>query len=107
MKQWKRVCPLDEIALGTTLAIELADEELLICRVGEDEVFAVENVCTHDDGALDDGPLDGAVIECPRHGARFDVRDGRVERLPASAPLTTFPARIGADHWIEVELEER
>jgi len=107
MKQWQRVCPLDEVAVGATLPTELADEELLICRVSEDEVYAVENLCTHDDSILHGGPLDGAVIECPRHGARFDVRDGKVERLPAAAPLTTYPARIAADRWIEVELEVR
>jgi 3-phenylpropionate/trans-cinnamate dioxygenase ferredoxin subunit len=54
-------------------------------------------VCTHDGGALDQGELDGTEIECPRHGARFDVRSGAATQLPAFEPVETHAVRIEGD----------
>ncbi len=101
MSDWTRVCRLTEIALGGSREAEIDGEELLLCRTGEDIVHAVQNVCTHDDGPLGEADLSGGVIECPRHGARFDVTTGAVLRMPAATPLRTYPARV-ADGWVEV-----
>jgi 3-phenylpropionate/trans-cinnamate dioxygenase ferredoxin component len=64
---------------------------------------AIEDVCTHDDGPVAEGELEGYEIECPRHGARFDIRDGRVLSFPAIRPIRSFPIRIEGDDII-VEL---
>jgi 3-phenylpropionate/trans-cinnamate dioxygenase ferredoxin subunit len=56
--------------------------------------YAVEDICTHDDGPLAEGELYGFEIECPRHGARFDIRDGRVLRMPAVIPIQWFPTQV-------------
>jgi 3-phenylpropionate/trans-cinnamate dioxygenase ferredoxin subunit len=102
---WVRALPLAELPVGETRLVELADEYVLVCRVGENELYAVEDVCSHDDGPLGEGELDGSIIECPRHGARFNVATGAVVRLPAASVLATFPVRI-SDGWIEVCLED-
>lgn len=99
---WTRVCRLDDIPVGTTRPARVDGESLLLCRTGESAVHAVEDSCTHDDGPLDQGELDGCEIECPRHGARFDVTTGAVVRMPAVTPLLTYPARV-ADGWVEIE----
>jgi len=65
---------------------------LVLARVGG-RVHAVEDRCTHDDGPLGNGALEGCELVCPRHGARFDVRDGKVLRMPAVAPLTAVAVR--------------
>ena len=101
---WTRVCPLAEIPVGATRPAEVAGESVLLCRVDAVSVHAIADVCTHDDGPLDQGELDGRVIECPRHGARFDVTTGAVLRMPAVTPLATFPARV-ADGWVEIDTE--
>ncbi len=75
---------------------------VLIVRT-EAGYHAVENRCSHATSALDAGRLEGGVIECPLHGARFDVRDGRCLGGPASRPLTTFDVRVRGDR-IEVAL---
>jgi len=103
--KWCKACRLTELPTGHTRPVELADEFILLCRVSDAEIYAIENVCSHDDGPLGEGSLTGKVVECPRHGARFDVTNGTVLRLPAATPLDTFPIRI-SDGWIEVALED-
>lgn len=101
---WRRTVRAREIEPGQIRMVTVDDDNLVICRVDDREVFAVEDKCSHDDGPLSQGSFSGAVLECPRHGARFDVRTGAALRMPAAAPIETFPARITDDGWIEVEL---
>ena len=57
------------------------------------QLYATEGRCTHGNGQLADGFLQGACIECPKHNGRFDVRDGSVRRPPPSIALKTYPVR--------------
>jgi 3-phenylpropionate/trans-cinnamate dioxygenase ferredoxin subunit len=59
--------------------------------------YAVDNLCTHDNGPLGEGTLWNGTIECPRHGARFDVQTGAVKALPAVKPVRTYPVRLDGD----------
>jgi 3-phenylpropionate/trans-cinnamate dioxygenase ferredoxin subunit len=65
---------------------------LAIARAGG-RLHAVEDRCSHDDGPLGEGTLDGCEVICPRHGARFDVRDGRVTRMPAARDILSVAVR--------------
>jgi 3-phenylpropionate/trans-cinnamate dioxygenase ferredoxin subunit len=58
------------------------------------EFYAIDDVCTHDGGPLGEGELDGEQIECPRHGARFDVRTGKAVTFPAVHPVGTWPVKV-------------
>jgi 3-phenylpropionate/trans-cinnamate dioxygenase ferredoxin component len=65
---------------------------LALARV-EGRVHAVEDRCSHDDGPLGEGRMEGCEVVCPRHGARFDVRDGRATRMPAVQGIRTVPVK--------------
>ncbi len=91
-----------EVPEGSVHTTDVDDREIAVCRANG-ELYAFENLCTHDDGPLDQGELDGFEIECPRHFARFDVRTGEVRRGPAFLPVETFPVRQNGDE-IEVDL---
>ncbi|MEJ2734927.1 MAG: non-heme iron oxygenase ferredoxin subunit [Anaerolineae bacterium] len=94
---------VSDIPPGRVRVVELEEEDVALCNV-DGEIYAVANVCTHDGGPLGDGYLLGDEIECPRHGARFDVRTGEVKTLPAIVPIPTFEVKIEGDEiWIEVE----
>ncbi len=94
---------LEELAVGESRAVEADLEEILVCRVSSDGIHAVSDRCTHDDGPLGDGPLDGKVVTCPRHGAQFDVTTGAVLKMPAPMGLETYRVRV-TDGWVEVEV---
>lgn len=98
-----RAAKVSEIPRGRVKIVEIGDEEVALCNV-QGEILAIANVCTHDNGPLATGFLLGDEIECPRHGARFGVRDGSVRALPAIAPLPTFKVRIeGDDVLVDVD----
>jgi len=74
----------------------------LLCNVDGD-IYAIEDVCTHDGGELDQGWLEGCRIMCPRHGAFFDVTTGAALTPPAVMPVATFKVRLeGNDIYVEV-----
>ena len=93
---WTTVAKTADVAPGTAHAVEIGDHRIAICNTG-DAFYAIDDVCSHDGGPLDQGRLDGIEIECPRHGARFDVTSGKVLCLPAVRPLKTYPTRVEGD----------
>ncbi|MBI3861562.1 MAG: non-heme iron oxygenase ferredoxin subunit [Planctomycetia bacterium] len=93
MAEFEKVATLDEIPTGGRLSLVFDDRAVLVFRIGE-ELYAVEDVCSHDGQPLTDGALEGTSIECPRHGARFDVRSGRPLCMPAVEPIATFEVRV-------------
>ncbi len=98
-----KVARVSEIAPGTTKVVYAGETELMLCNVGG-AIYAIEDVCTHDGGPLDQGELEGNCIVCPRHGATFDVRTGEVVTLPAVIPIGTFPVRVDGDENVYVDV---
>ena len=90
------VAKRDDIPPGSTKRVEAGGTALLICNV-DGAFYAIEDVCTHDGGPLDQGELQGCRIMCPRHGALFDVTTGAALTLPAVVPLETYPVRTEGD----------
>jgi len=76
-----------------------------VCNV-DGAFHVVDDTCTHDDGPLGEGKLDGCAIVCPRHGARFDVRDGRVLSMPAAYPIRAYETRV-TNGKVEIGLSQR
>ena len=100
---FERVAGLSEVPPGRARVFELGDTEIALCNI-EGRVYAVANLCTHDNGPLGEGFLLGDEIECPRHGARFDVKSGAVKALPAMIPIPTYQVKIeNGDILVEVE----
>ena len=83
----------NEMEDGDRLFIELEDKTIIL-MAADGEYYAVRDVCTHDDGPLGDGDLDGCQLICPRHGARFDIRTGEALTLPAVVDIPVFPVRV-------------
>ena len=92
----QRVATRNEIPPGSTNRVVAGGTALLICNV-DGEFYAIEDVCTHDGGPLDQGDLEGCRIMCPRHGAIFDVTTGAALTLPAVMPLETYAVRTEGD----------
>jgi 3-phenylpropionate/trans-cinnamate dioxygenase ferredoxin subunit len=65
-----------------------------LVRLASGEVFAISDLCSHEEIELSDGELDGEDVECPAHGSRFNVRTGEVSGLPAEEPVATYPVTI-------------
>ena len=96
------VCGLAEVPPGTAKRVIADDREIAIFNV-DGELYATDDICSHEEASLSDGEIDGHVVECPLHGARFDVRTGKPLSLPAVVPVKTFPVRV-VDDKVEVEI---
>jgi 3-phenylpropionate/trans-cinnamate dioxygenase ferredoxin component len=104
MSSPQAVAKIGEIPPETTHKVEVDGIPVLLCNVAG-SIYAIEDVCTHDGGELDQGELEGERIMCPRHGAYFDVKTGAALTLPAILPVRTFPVRIeGDDVYLETPL---
>lgn len=84
---------IETLKPGEKTGYELNGTKLMIANVGGN-VYAVQKSCTHAETDLTEGNLEGCIIECPLHGAMFDITDGKVVSLPATAPLKTYPVKI-------------
>lgn len=89
---WTRVCSTDDLAPGDILRVE-RDVPVAIINLGG-EFHAVNDTCTHAEASLADGWVDSDAVVCPFHLARFCVKTGRVESLPATEPLPTHETMV-------------
>ena len=97
MPEWIDVALIDAFEEGTVQLLEVEGTEVAVFNISG-EFYAIEDVCTHDGGTLAEGDVEGCEIECPRHGARFDLRTGKVTAPPAYEDITLFSVRIHDDH---------
>ncbi len=87
------VSQVGELPNGARLFVEINDFYLVVFNIAG-QVYAIEDLCSHDDGPLGDGDLEDHEIVCPRHGARFDVRSGKALTLPAVEDISAYPVRV-------------
>ncbi len=99
------VCSVSELSPGEMKLLVHEDLEIGVFNCGG-TVYAIEDRCSHDDGPLVEGVLDeqACTIECPRHGAKFDLKTGRPLTLPAYQPVDTFPVIVDGD-MIKLEVD--
>jgi 3-phenylpropionate/trans-cinnamate dioxygenase ferredoxin subunit len=86
----------DQLESGKPVKLEKAGKTICVTRVG-DEVFAMDDTCTHSEASLSEGDVTDFKIECWLHGAEFDLRTGEAITLPANIALKTYPVRIEAN----------
>ena len=97
-----KIGQLNDVPNGAVKVYTIDDRDIAVCNVNG-SIYAVDNFCSHDDAPLDQGELDGCEVECPRHGARFNVTNGEVAEGPAVLPLETFDVRVSGND-IEVKV---
>jgi len=104
---FERACALSDVAEDEALGVTLGRVDVAVARHG-DEVFAVENICSHAAVALSEGEVEDCTVECWLHGSRFDLRTGKPTGLPATEPVATFPVEVrdvdgSATVWVDTE----
>ncbi|MEJ5250709.1 MAG: non-heme iron oxygenase ferredoxin subunit [Chthonomonadetes bacterium] len=100
-----RVADSGDVPVGKAVVVHAGGRRLALCRPIEDEWYAIDDMCTHDGGPLGEGELSGYEIECPRHGALFDVRTGEALTLPATRPVNAYKVYVEGNE-VFVELPE-
>jgi 3-phenylpropionate/trans-cinnamate dioxygenase ferredoxin subunit len=90
---------------GETRPFELRSRKLLLCNAAG-TAYVIEDSCPHVRVSMAGAVLDGCVLECPHHGGRLDVRDGRPVRLPIRRGVETYAVRASAEGGVEVALKE-
>jgi 3-phenylpropionate/trans-cinnamate dioxygenase ferredoxin subunit len=98
-----RACALADVPTDEALAVTVDRYDLAIAR-HEDEVFALQDLCSHAAVALSEGEVEDCRIECWLHGSHFDLRTGKPTSFPATEPVATFPVEIReGDVYVDVE----
>ncbi len=102
MSEYVKVAKVSDIPAGGSLLVEVDMVRIALFNL-DGALYAIEDVCTHDGGPLVEGRVvNGCQVECPRHGARFDIRTGAALSFPAFEPTKTYGVRVeGEDVWIE------
>jgi metal-sulfur cluster biosynthetic enzyme/nitrite reductase/ring-hydroxylating ferredoxin subunit len=90
---WEEVARIDELPEGGRLSVYVDDTPAIMFRM-EGHYYCIEDQCTHDGQPLSDGPIDGYAIVCPRHGAKFDIRNGAPLCMPATEGVRVFEVRV-------------
>jgi 3-phenylpropionate/trans-cinnamate dioxygenase ferredoxin subunit len=94
--KFQRACPLAEVPADGVLGVQLGEVPVAIVRA-EGEVYAMRDVCSHEEVPLSEGEVYDHTVECWLHGSCFDVRTGKPTGPPATEPVPTYPVRIDGD----------
>ncbi len=90
---WTEVCPLADLPPGSHEVVDVDDVYIAVFNVSG-QLYAIENICTHDGAPLTGGSVENDVIICPRHGARFSLETGAALTPPAYEAVDTFPLEV-------------
>ncbi len=96
MSDFTRVAKASDIPDPGRKLVEI-DERLVVVFRAAGHFYCIDDVCTHDGGPLGEGELDGFSVACPRHGAKFDIRDGRALTMPATKPTVAHEVKLVGD----------
>jgi 3-phenylpropionate/trans-cinnamate dioxygenase ferredoxin subunit len=101
--QFEKVCKVDDLDEGAARVYRVGDISVLVAKI-DGQIYAIDNICSHDGGDLGEGTVVECQVECPRHGARFDIRTGEVTRMPAVEDVDTYEIKIeNGEVYVAVE----
>ncbi len=103
--QFYVIASVDDLRNGERLFLEVDGEPIVVFNLAGN-YYAIGDVCTHDEGPLGDGRVEGNELVCPRHGAHFDIRTGKALTLPAVIDAPSYPVRV-KDGQIEIGIPVR
>jgi len=87
------IAPENELPAGERLFVTIGDQSIVVFNIAGN-LYAIADLCSHDNGPLGDGDVEGEEVICPRHGARFDIRSGKTMGLPAVKDIPAYPVRV-------------
>jgi len=91
--EYLEIAPADQLPEGERLYIEVSGKQIVIFNLAG-KLFAIGDICSHDNGPVGDGEIEENEIICPRHGGRFDIRTGKATSLPAVVDIPSYPVRV-------------
>jgi len=97
MSEFIQVAKVSDVANSGKVILEVDDRMVVLLHIN-DQFFCIDDVCTHDGGPLGEGELCGFELACPRHGAKFDVRDGAALTMPATEATVVHEVKIEGDN---------
>jgi len=93
MSEWITIAALDDLPQGRGMKVDVGDHRIALFRI-EDKVYAIGDTCSHAEASLAEGEVFGVEVECPRHGAVFDLASGEARTLPATAPVPSYQTKV-------------
>jgi len=92
-ERYEKVANKQDLQEGGLLKVEPGGKPVVLSMVNG-KVYAIDAVCSHEGGPLEEGTLEGYEVECPWHGSKFDVRTGEVTNPPAETPLSVYEVKV-------------
>jgi 3-phenylpropionate/trans-cinnamate dioxygenase ferredoxin component len=102
MTQFVAVAKVSEVPRQSIKCVEVAGKRIALFNLGG-EFYALADECTHEGGPLSEGEIRGGEVECPLHGARFDIKSGKVTLDPAADDVARYNVRVSGDS-VEIEI---
>ena len=96
MTEFIRACALADVPEEGAIGVEVAGAPVAIIRA-DGEIFALHDVCSHEEVPLSEGEIYDHTVECWLHGSCFDLRTGRPTAMPATEPVPVYPVKIEGD----------
>lgn len=90
---YTKLAELDQLGIGKMIRVDVVDKRIMLANV-DGTVYAVDDMCTHEDASLTMGALQGECVKCPLHGSRFDLKTGKALDEPADEALVVYPVRL-------------
>ena len=101
-----RICAVEEIKKGKAIRVKIGEEAIAIVRTKADQVYALNDKCSHGEISLSEGFVDNETIECWAHGAKFSLETGEALTLPAYEPVAKYEVIIdNGDIFLEIDAE--
>lgn len=91
--EFAEIVPASELPNGERLFVDIGDKPIVIFNIAG-QFFAIGDVCSHDEGPLGDGTVEGNNVVCPRHGGEFDIRSGQAVQMPAVVDIPAYPVQV-------------
>ncbi len=102
MGRYVKVATVGEVKPGEGRKVEVEGKAIALFNLGG-KFYAIGDICTHRGGPLSEGAIEGNEVECPWHGARFEITTGEVLSPPAGKGVPSYPVRVTGTA-VEVEI---